>query len=704
MLSIYEFITKHKKKLFFLTILLYIVLISFVKPPKFIGELTGFKLENNDQFQHYDKMDSIFNFDAKIFLLIKPKNDNLKQVFEGIDRLRSEIQIKYPLCEISSIDDFYSKMIRHWKKKDNSLQSFYTAAKQVPILKNLLSKNNESFLMIVSFPNKKKLKVEELDSILTRKYPSIASVQAMSTFHVEKAIEKSMIKDVGLISLLIILLFVIFFSLIFRHIYAIFYTSIVVFISLTSLLFLFQIFDFNINLISIISIPILLVLTLSDAQHLLTGYIKNNTIENKEERIKQTLKHYFVPSFLSSLTTSTAFLSFYFFNESAYIKEFGLITAISLIFEFIVIFTLAPFLLNLFNLHLIYDRKVNGISHFLSRYQKTISLSLVAVFIASIFLVDKMKFYTDSEMFFPSNSEIIGTHKEMMKNYYATVPLNIFIQDKTKKSNESYLFDNTSMLVKTIEHNTLVKNINTPTGHFLFKSKLGMKVDLLAHLGSNNPYYDAKTRTCKIEIFFNKTKDILTFKNQYLKVILGKMPKDLKVSYSSPTILLDEINKSVSKSLINSIFSSFIVIFGIILLVSRSLKIALLSLIPNLIPLGFIVVIFYLLGLNINILTAITGVVCLGLLDDDTIHILYRKIWLKENMEELSFSVLSTAILLIIGFSLFLTSSFEPIRVFGCLSAFVFFIGVVCEMTIMQWVLNKIKDYNSFKKKSQLTN
>jgi predicted RND superfamily exporter protein len=169
------------------------------------------------------------------------------------------------------------------------------------------------------------------------------------------------------------------------------------------------------------------------------------------------------------------------------------------------------------------------------------------------------------------------------------------------------------------------------------------------------------------------------------------MPKNLKISYSSPTILLDEINKSVSKSLINSTLSSLLVIFLIILILSKSISISLLSLVPNLVPLSFIIVVFYLTGLEINILTAITGVVCLGLLDDDTVHILYRKIWLKEEMGELSFSILSTAILLIIGFSLFLTSSFEPIRVFGSLSAFVFLIGVICEMTIMQWVLNKIK-------------
>lgn len=691
MQRIYDFITQHKKKLFFSTLFLYVVLISFVKPPKFVGKLTGFKLENNEQFARYDEMDSIFNNDSKIFLVVKPQSDSLNHVFESLDQLKTEIKKKYPASEISSVDDFYSKMIRHWKIKDNSLQSFYSEAKEVPILKNLLSKNRKSFLLIVTYSNKTPIKTEKFDSITARRYPNITSIQAMSTAHIEKSIEKSMTRDVAVISLLIMLLFIIFFTLIFRHIFAILYTSILVIISLSSLLFLFYIFNFNINLISIISIPILLILTLSDSQHLLAGFIKNNTIENKDERIKQTLKHYLVPSFLSSLTTSTAFLSFYFFNESTYIKEFGLITAISLLFEFVIIFTLAPFLLHIFKLKLIYDQKINSVTRFLSRYQKAISFSLIAVFVASTFLVDKMKFHTNSEMFFPSNTELMNTHKEIMKNYYATVPLNIFIQSKNRSSSDEYVFDNTKLLVSQINKTPLVKNMNAPTDQFMFKTKLGMKVNLFNHLKGKNPYYDVKTKTYKIEIFFNKTKDILAFRDNYLKTIIAKMPKDLKISFSSPTILLDEINKSVSKSLINSTLSSLIVIFLIILLLSRSISISLLSLVPNLIPLSFIIVVFYLLGMDINILTAITGVVCLGLLDDDTVHILYRKIWLKEEMEELSFSILSTALLLIVGFTLFLASSFEPIRVFGCLSAFVFLIGVVCEMTIMQWVLNQVK-------------
>ena len=91
--------------------------------------------------------------------------------------------------------------------------------------------------------------------------------------------------------------------------------------------------------------------------------------------------------------------------------------------------------------------------------------------------------------------------------------------------------------------------------------------------------------------------------------------------------------------------------------------------------------------MNINILTAITAVVCLGLLDDDTIHILYRRLWLKEELNELSVSILSSAFILIVGFGLFSISSFVPIRVFGWVSSLVILFGVIIEITLMQWLI-----------------
>jgi len=131
-------------------------------------------------------------------------------------------------------------------------------------------------------------------------------------------------------------------------------------------------------------------------------------------------------------------------------------------------------------------------------------------------------------------------------------------------------------------------------------------------------------------------------------------------------------------------------IFIILLLLTRSVKLAILSLLPNLIPLGFIVLLFYFLKIDINLLTSLTLIIGLGLLDDDTIHIIYRRLWLNEPLEELKFSVISTAALLCISFLIFTVSSFQPTRIFGVITAIIFLIGVISELTVFKWILDSV--------------
>ena len=82
-----------------------------------------------------------------------------------------------------------------------------------------------------------------------------------------------------------------------------------------------------------------------------------------------------------------------------------------------------------------------------------------------------------------------------------------------------------------------------------------------------------------------------------------------------------------------------------------------------------------------NITTSITLVICLGLIVDDTIQILYRRVRLDEPMEELGFGVLTTTLIMAGGFLSFLLSQSRPIQIFGLLCAIVFLIAAVSDMT-----------------------
>jgi predicted RND superfamily exporter protein len=103
--------------------------------------------------------------------------------------------------------------------------------------------------------------------------------------------------------------------------------------------------------------------------------------------------------------------------------------------------------------------------------------------------------------------------------------------------------------------------------------------------------------------------------------------------------------------------------------------------------LGVLVLLFALFRIEINIGTAITAVVCLGLIVDDTIQIIYRKLILKKPFKDLNFSLLITSAILAIGFYIFAISSFEPVQIFGVLSATVFVVTFFSDILILNWLL-----------------
>ena len=552
-----------------------------------------------------------------------------------------------------------------------------------------------SFLMVLTLKNRNDSIVNSIERILETNYKGIEKIEAMSSYHVEASIKKHIGKDILLLSGLILVFFLGFILLIFRNISAVVFTIINVAVSLFAAFVLFYFFDFKVNIISILVIPITLILSIADAMHLLSGYAKNSDILDKKKRLKKVISSFIIPSFFSSATTAFAFFSFYLFNESQYIQEFGLITSIALMLEFLLTFAIAPYLLYSFNIQAYYEKQLVPISNFFFRNKKVFSFGFIAVIIISFALVGKMKFHTDSEMFFPLNSEIRKVHDSFKKNYYSSIDLHVYVQLKDKYEigpGDNSLYEYTKELCDVLSKQENVVNVNSATKSFYFKSLSGVPVNLLGQLKNQNPYYNSEKDIYHIQIQFEEAQSIIELKNKGLNQILNNSPENIEVLYSSKALLMDAVNESVATSLIKSLLTSGIAIFLMMLILSKSIKTALFSLIPNIAPISFVVILYFIFGMHINILTAITAVICLGLLDDDTVHIIYRKLWLREDMGELSFSILSSAILLSVGFFLFMFSSFEPIRVLGKVSAIIFLVGVICEFTIMQLVLDTVKD------------
>ncbi|MGQ0635368.1 MAG: efflux RND transporter permease subunit [Planctomycetaceae bacterium] len=125
-----------------------------------------------------------------------------------------------------------------------------------------------------------------------------------------------------------------------------------------------------------------------------------------------------------------------------------------------------------------------------------------------------------------------------------------------------------------------------------------------------------------------------------------------------------------------SLLTASLVIFGLIALEFRSLRVGLIAAIPNLTPLAVTLGYMGLRGYDMNVGNVIVFTISLGLADDNTIHFLYR---FREELQvdgdvqgairraflTTGRAILATSLLLLAGLTVLLFSHFIPTRRFG---------------------------------------
>ena len=150
-----------------------------------------------------------------------------------------------------------------------------------------------------------------------------------------------------------------------------------------------------------------------------------------------------------------------------------MITSIALMLEFIIVFSIAPFLLTRLHIKKINDYNINMLSNFLFKNKKTISIGLILILITSLTLVNKLSVRTSTDIFFPVNSEISHVRNRLMDKYYSTIKLDILLTNKDKKKNNQIIENYIIELNKRFESEALIVNTSSSLDKFYFKTRYG---------------------------------------------------------------------------------------------------------------------------------------------------------------------------------------------------------------------------------------
>jgi len=164
---------------------------------------------------------------------------------------------------------------------------------------------------------------------------------------------------------------------------------------------------------------------------------------------------------------------------------------------------------------------------------------------------------------------------------------------------------------------------------------------------------------------------------------------------SGPVVIFSRLSDRNARAMIKGDLASLILISLCMVLVLRSLKLGIASVIPNVIPIVVGYGLWKLFVGQINVVATVAGSVSLGIIVDDTIHFLskYQQLRRKTGMgcEEavratllhVAPAMLSTGLILVLGFGVLTLSSFQMTSHLGWLTVLIVGIAPLVDLLLM---------------------
>lgn len=474
-------------------------------------------------------------------------------------------------------------------------------------------------------------------------------------------------------------------------------------------------FTFN-NIMSILP-AILIAISIADSVHILVTYF-NFRGEGMagEEAAYFALHKNFIPTFLTSISTMIGFFSLTL-TELVPVKELGLLAGIGCFFAWMItVFLMGPVMYfinfkvpkHFENLTGAGESSINPralkLAHFLNHHKGKILIAMSCFSLISILLSSQINVNSNPYEYFTQNQPIRQAN-DFIKDVFGGNTGPEFIIDSGRdegikdpeflKKVEAFKNKVNALpyVNKTVDIIDIIKDMNRNLNGgeesfyslpddqnviaeelFLYSMSLPQGMDLNNRMTLKND----KIRMSVLWSIYD-TRGWLTHIDELLEI--GKS-EGLNLQATGKFYLFQRMMDYIVWTFVISITMAMFLVAALMMLVFRSFKIGLLSLIPNVLPLILGAAIMVVAGVDLNIGSALVFSVCLGIAVDDTIHFLSNYYRLKkEGMDEITImgsiftytgsALIVTTTILASGFGIYYFGDFVPNVNFGMLCALV---------------------------------
>ena len=198
-------------------------------------------------------------------------------------------------------------------------------------------------------------------------------------------------------------------------------------------------------------------------------------------------------------------------------------------------------------------------------------------------------------------------------------------------------------------------------------------------------------------------------RNELLKKIKADLPGILglgeeHIHLAGLMILYNNLLQSLFGSQILTLGITMLVLTGMFLVLFRSLKIALIAMVLNLLPVSAVLGLMGWLNIPLDMMTMTIAAIGVGIAVDDSIHYIHR---FKHEFQKdrkylptmhrchrsIGQAMYYTSITIIIGFSILASSNFKPSVYFGLLIGLAMLIALLADLTLLPQLLILVKPF-----------
>ncbi len=494
---------------------------------------------------------------------------------------------------------------------------------------------------------------------------------------------------------------------------------------------LFVIFHNKMNMVSSMLTPLVFIISLATTVHILNRFYQEATISKDRQRnVLETVKHIGIPCFLTCTTTAIGFLSL-MVSDVTPVKNTGIFIAAGVMMSFFVCITLVPGILSLFPVsgsrssgNVSGDEKlgiaeVRGMSGFVGNFVKKNTLWIFAfsiIFVGfAIYGITRIKVESNIFESFPENSEISRSTAYIENNLMGLLPIEIAVnavntggifqpevldkmenlQDYLKEIPEvttsmsvaDYVRKLNKLLGKDKSNNQAVTQ-QKAIDYVKLASLHGDSIVKSLYTSDNN---EGRVSVRMKNIGSSRYQEIVNGIEQFIK---SNFPVSTGCTITGIVPLLMDMQGYLVESQIKTFTLAFILIFVCITLLLKSLRIGMISMIPNLIPVTVTLGVMGYLDIRLDVATIMIASVAIGISVDDTIHFLYRfkkefqidmnhYLAIQRTLSGVGRALVFTTVVATCGFLIFCLSSFKPIQYFGLLTGVTMVTALVADIFIL---------------------